>query len=199
MLQLFSRHRSHGRGRLRRGQLGFGLALKDGVRVFQGDDAGHAVSGIGAGEIVVLFLQDPQLTGIEVYELGEFGLEARDMGAPLLGEDVVAEAVDIFLKGVHELQAHLHLGALVAVFEVDHRGHRGLSLVEALHIGFKPLRLMEGLAFLRFSPQIRIFDGELRVEVGCLMEPGFQPVRPELGPFEDLLIRHEIDAGAGML
>ena len=80
--------------------------------MLDGNHGRHAVARVRAGEIAVLFLKDTQLPGIAVDHGREARLKARQVRPALLGEDIVAEAQHIFLKGVHELERGLHLDLL---------------------------------------------------------------------------------------
>ena len=87
--------------------------------MLDGDHGRHAVPRVRAGKIAVLFLQNAQLPGITVDHGRKARLKARQMRPALLGENIVAEAQHIFLKGVHKLERGLHFDLLRDAFKID--------------------------------------------------------------------------------
>ena len=157
---------------IRTRELRLRLALEDRVRELDGDDRRHTVTGIRTGEVRILLLQDPELACVAVDELRELRLEAHDMRATLLGEDIITEAEDVLLEIITELDTALEGRPLALPAEVDLRGHRLAVLIELLYEGDDTLRLMVFDRLRQLSTLIRIVDRQLRVEVRGLMQAG---------------------------
>ena len=100
-------------------QLRLRLALKLGLLQLHADDGDDALAGVGAGQVLVLVLQNALGTSIFVQHAGQGQLEALLVGAALGGVDVVGKA-----------QKQLVV-AVVVVLQRD-LGHGALAL--ALHI-----------------------------------------------------------------
>ena len=184
---------------IRTRELRLRLALEDRVRELDGDDCGHTITGIRTGEVRILLLQDPELACVAVDELRELRLEAHDMRAPLLGEDVITEAEDVLLEIITELDTALEGRSLALPAEVDLRGHRLAVLIELLYEGDDALRLMVFDRLWQLSTLIRIVDRQLRVKIRGLMQAGLQPLLLETCLLEDLRIRDEADLRTGLL
>ena len=111
------------------GKLCLGLAFKNRIRVLDSHNSRHAVSGVRSGKVRVLLLENTELSCIGIDELGKTGLKANQMGAAFLGKDVVAEAQDIFLKGIHKLESNLYLDLIYFLFEINRLMNDGLSAI----------------------------------------------------------------------
>ena len=100
-------------------QLCLGLALELGLLQLDADDGDDALAGVGAGQVLVLILQNPLGAAVLVQHAGQGQLEAFLVGAALGGMDVVGKAQQQFVI------------AVVVVLQGD-LGHSALAL--ALHI-----------------------------------------------------------------
>ena len=197
MGQLVAADHEHRFRCVRAGELGLGLALEDGVRMLDRHHRRHAVAGIRAGKIRVLVLQDSEVAGVGVHQLRETGLEAGQVRAALRRVNIVAEAENILLEGVHELQRALQLDPLVRALEIDRVVDRGLAFVDLPHVGDDALGLVEGLLLLLALPLVLVINGQAGVQVSGLVEAGPEPLLLEPRLLEDLRIRLEVGLRAG--
>src|SRR5207253_5165233 len=92
-------------------ELRFRLALELRVLELERDDRGEPLAHVLAFEIVLLFLQQLELARNTVERPGQRRVEAREVGAALVGVDVVGERVDrVDRKSTRlELQSRGHL------------------------------------------------------------------------------------------
>ena len=161
--------------------------------MLDGNNGRHAVSHFRPVEVLVLVFENSKLPGIGIDDLGEGGLEARDVGSAFGIVDIVAETEDILVELVHELEGNLHLDALALSREVDHLMKDLGGLVQVLHEAPDSLRLMEFLYVRLFPSEVPIFYSQVRIQIGCLMETGLDLVLLETGLFKDFRIRKEVD------
>ena len=167
--------------------------------MLDGDHCGHAVPYVRPGKILILFLQDIQLSGIGVDDIGKSGLKAGQMGAALRVVDIVAEAKHIFMKLIHILEGALHGNAVALSRKGDHIAYRLPGFVQIPDEARDPLRLMI-LDHLRlFLPLIRKNNGERRVQISRLMQPAFDLILLKTGLLKDRIVREKIDAGPCVL
>ena len=163
------------------------------------DDRRHAVPGIRTGKVLILLLQDAQLSGIGIDQLGKTVLEAGNMRTAFTVENIVAEAEDILLKRFVELNADIRFDAFGASGEFDDLADRLLAFVQLLHIAGQPLGLTEYQFFLFAFPFVLIINRQLRIQIGDLMEPVLNGRNLKCVLSEDLRIRLEGHPCAGVL
>ena len=156
-------------------------------------DGRHPVSGIGSGEVGILVLEYAQLAGVAVDHLGKSGLEACDMRSALLREDIIAEAVDILLKGIYELERYLHLDIIGSALEIYRSAYRRLALIEILDICYETVRLVEDDGFLLIAALVRVVYRHLRIQICRLMQSAAQPVCAKSRCLKYLRIGSEVD------
>ena len=80
------------------------------------------------------------------------------MGAALLGENIITEAQNVLLKGIHELEGYLHLHPVDGAFIIDWIVNWSLSGVQFLYVRDDSLRLMEQDGLLLTRSLILICD-----------------------------------------
>ena len=118
------------------------------------------------------------------------------MGTAFLCEDVVTEAQDILLKGIHKLDGRFHLNPVHRALKINGVMYRSLARIQFLYIGNDALRLMVGNLLILARPLILIADGQHGIQVGCLMKAAFQPFGLEPGLLKNIPVRKEINPGA---
>ncbi len=97
-------------------QLGLGLAFELGVGDLDGNNNGEAFAHIVAGYAVFLVFQEVVLFNVVVYNAGQRGPEAGDVGSALYGLDIIDEGEDglgivrVVLYGEVEHNFALRLG-----------------------------------------------------------------------------------------
>ena len=127
------------------------------------------------------------------------GLEAGQVGAALVGVDVVGEGEDLLVVGVVVLHGDFDLHAPLFALEVDRLGVQGgLVAVQVLDEGADAPFVVE-LVGLALDPLVGDRDPDPGVEEGQLAQALGKDVEGDLGGLEDLVVRHEGDLGAALL
>ena len=119
-------------------QLGLGLALELGLFQLHGDDGGEAFADVVAGEGLIRGLQKVEFPGVVVDHPGQGRLEANQMGAALVGGDVVGIGHDELVVAVVILHGHLHGGGLHLALHAgagEVQGHGLQQLLVLVEVG----------------------------------------------------------------
>ena len=153
----------------------------------------HSVSGICAGKIGILLLQNSQLSGIGIDQLSKSCFKANQMGAALLGKNIVAEAQNIFLKGIYKLNGNLHLDFIYFTFKINRVMNRVFSVVDFFYIRNDSFRLVINDLLLFPCSAVGITNGQTGVQIGGLVKTAFQPVCLKPGLFKNLPVRKKIN------
>jgi hypothetical protein len=182
-------------------EFGLGLALELGVVELDRDHRGKPLADVLAGQVLVFFLvQQAFAARVGIQSPGQRRAEAGEMGAALVGVDVVGEAEDRLLVGGVPLHRQLDFAVLlVAALEVDDLAVQFvLVLVEMADEVLDAAVVFEddavGLAALvdQLDPQAAGEEGGLAQALG-------EGVEVEADLFEDLQVRQEGDLGAVLL
>ena len=197
MNDLFTGNLRYCLGRVLVVQLGLGLSLETGVGMFDRYDCRHSVPDVRAGKIAVLFLEDADLPCVVIDHLGEDSLESGQVGAALRVVDIVAEAKDVFMEFVDELECRFHGNVVAHALIINNVRHGLLGFIERANKPDDPVRLMKDDLLCRRLTQVGILDGELRIEIGRLVHAALDIFLTEPGLLKDLGIRQEIDPRSG--
>ena len=177
-------------------EFGLGLALELGVVQLDRDHRGQPLAHVLAGEVVVFLFQQPFVARVGVQGPGQRRAEAGEVGAALVGVDVVGEAEDRLLVGGVPLHRDLDLALLFAALEVDDLVvHLVLVLVEVADEVLDAALVLEGDA-VGLAALVDQLDLQAAGEEGGLAQPLGQGLEVELDLFEDLEVGQEGDAGA---
>ena len=180
-------------------QLGLGLSLELRLGDLDRDDTGQTLAQVIARDGDLLLLEQIVGGGIAVHGTGQGRLEADQMGATLMGIDVVGKGEDLLIVGVVVLHGDLGLHAAFLTLEVDRFGVQcGLVAVEILDKGVDAPLVVEFVGFV-IHPLIVDLDPHTGVEEGHLSQTLGKHIKGKFGGFEDLLIRHKGDLGAALL
>ena len=131
-------------------ELGLGLALELGVLELDRDHRGQPLADVVAGEVLVFLLEQALAARVGVQRPGQRRAEAGEVGAALVGVDVVGEAEDRFLVGGVPLHRDLDLAVVGLALEVDGLAvQRVLVLVEVGDEVDDAALVVEGVALRR--------------------------------------------------
>ncbi len=197
--QRVRQHRRHLAGDLAVAQLGLGLALELGLLQLHRDHRGQAVADVVAGEVGVLLLEDRRLARVLVQGCGQGRPEPGEVGAALLGVDVVGVGEDVLGEhGVLVLHRDLDDVALDLALHV-HRprvDHVAVG-VEVGHEGLDAALEVEGV--LVAGLLVAQDDGDRLVEEGQLAQAVGDDLPGEAALGEDLRVGPEAHQGALLL
>ena len=163
------------------------------------DHRGQPLAHVVAGEVLVFLFEQAFAARVGVERPGQRRAEAGEVGAALVGVDVVGEAEDRFLVGGVPLHRDLDLAVVGLALEVDGLAvQRVLVLVEVGDEVDDPALVVEGVA-LAGAALVDQLDLQAAGEEGGLAQPLGQGRVVELELVEDLVVGQEGDRGAGRL
>ena len=181
-------------------QLGLGLALELRLLHLDVQHAGEPLADVLAGEGEVFLLEELALLGHVVDGAGQRRLEPGEVGAALVGIDVVHEGEGVLVVAVLVLQGDVHLDVVLGGGERDRLGvQRLLVAVEPLDELDQAALGQERLRLGRLLPLVLDADRHAAVEERELAQPVGQGGVVELEDGEDLGVGLEADDGAGAL
>ena len=177
-------------------EFGLGLALELRVVQLDRDHRGQPLAHVLAGEVVVFLLfQQAFVAGVGVERPGQRRAEAGEVGAALVGVDVVGEAEDRLLVGAVPLHRDLDLALLFAALEEDDLlVDRILVAVEVADEVLDPALVLEGDA-VGLPALVDQLDLQATGEEGRLAQALDQRLEIEPDLFEDLEVGEEGDRG----
>src|SRR5690606_10514301 len=179
-------------------ELGLGLALELGAGDLHADHRRKAFARVVAGGGLLEILPELRLLRVAVDGAGERGLEAGQVGATLVGVDVVGEGDDALVVAIVPLQRDVQRHALAARREEDRLlVQHGLRAVEELHEARDAaveleVVLLAGALVLQLDAQAGIEERELTQALG-------ERVEGELEQIHDFGVGPEADAGPGAI
>ncbi len=177
-------------------ELGLGLTLELRVGQLDRDHRGQPLAHVVAGEVLVFLFEQAFAARVGVERAGQRRAEAGEVGAALVGVDVVGEAEDRFLVGGVPLHRHLDLAVVGLVLEEDRLAvQRVLVLVEVGDEVDDAALVVEGVLLARRS-LVDQLDLEAAGEEGGLAQALGQGRVVELELVEDLVVGQEGDRGA---
>ena len=180
-------------------EFGLGLALELGVVQLDRDHRGQPLAHVLAAEVVVFLLEQAFVAGVGVQGPGQGGAEAGEVGAALVGVDVVGEAEDRLLVGAVPLHRHLDLALLLLALEEDRLAvQRVLVLVEVADEVLDPALVLEGDA-VGLAALVDQLDLQAAGEEGRLAQALGQGLEVELDLLEDLRVGLEGQRRAGLV
>ncbi len=180
-------------------ELALGLTLELRVGELHRHHCGEALADVLAGEVLVLLLEQSAVLGDRIQGPGQSRPEPGEMGAALVGVDVVGEAEGGLLVGGVPLQSDLDLAILGLALEVDDLPvQRVLRLVQVLD-EVRDAALVEELDLAALGALVDQLDLQPARQKGGLAQPLGEDVEVEVDFLEDLGIGPEGDRRAGAL
>ena len=180
-------------------EFGLRLALELRVLELDRDHRGEALADVVAGQVLVFLLEQPLAAGVGVQRPGQRRAEAGEVGAALVGVDVVGEAEDRFLVGGVPLHRDLDLAVVGLALEEDGLAvQRVLVLVQVGDEVDDPALVVEAVA-LAGAALVDQLDLQAAGEEGGLAQALGQGRVVELELVEDLVVGEEGDRGPGRL
>ena len=177
----------------------FGLPLELRVLELDRDHRRQALADVVAGQVLVFLFEQALAARVGVEGAGQGGAEAREVGAALVGVDVVGEAEDRFLVGGVPLHRDLDLAVLVLALEEDGLAmQRVLVLVEVGDEVDQAALVVEGV-LLAGAALVDELDLQAPGEERGLAQPLGEGRVVELELVEDLAVGLEGDRRAGRL
>ena len=163
------------------------------------DHRGQPLADVVAGQVLVLFLQQPLVAGVGVQRPGERRAEAGEVRAALVGVDVVGEREHRLLVGGVPLHRDLDRAVLGLVLEEDGLAVQGvLVLVQVLDEVDDPALVEEGVA-LAGAALVDELDLQAAGQERGLAHPLGERLVVELERLEDLVVGKEGDRRPGAL
>ena len=159
----------------------------------------HSISGICAGKVGILFLQDAQLPGIGIDQLSKSCFKTNQMGTALLGKNIVAKAQNIFFKGIYKLNRNLHFNLINLTFKINWLMNGIFSVVDFLYIRNNSFRLMINNLLLFSWPAVGIENSQSGVQIRSLVKTAFQPVCLKPCLFKNFSVRKKINLCSSLL
>src|SRR2546426_226230 len=157
------------RSRPRFAELGLGLPLELRVLHLHVEDAGQTLADVVPREGELLLLEEAVLLGPLVDGARQRGLEAGEVGATLVGIDVVDERERVLVVALVVLDRPLHLDTLARCLEHDRFRMERLAVAEQpLHELGEPTLVEEGLRSLLALALVLQRDRQALVEEGEL-------------------------------
>ena len=176
-------------------ELALGLPLELGVRDLDADDRAEALAGVVALERLGLVLHHARRVREGVQGAGERALEADQVGAAVVGVDVVGEGVGVLGVAVVPLERDLDLHPVPRPLDEDGLlVERLLVAVQVLDEGGDPAQVLEGV--LLAVALVLEGDEDPAVQERELAQALREGVEAEGGGLEDLAVRLEGDLGA---
>ena len=181
-------------------EFGLGLALELRVLELDRDHRGQPLADVVPGQVLVFLFEQPFAARVGVQRPGQRRAEAGEVGASLVGVDVVGEAEDRFLVGGVPLHRDLDHAVLGLALEVDGLlVQRVLVLVEVGDEVDDSALVVEGVA-LAGAALVDQLDLQPAGEEGGLAQALGERLVVELDRVgEDLFVGEEFDRGAGLL
>ena len=137
--------------------------------------------------------------GIGVHGPGQGGLETDQVGATLVGVDVVGKGEDLLVIGVVVLQGYFYINPSLFPLDEDWFGVETILVsIEVLDKGDDSSFVVE-IMMLSIFPLIVDRDPYSGVEEGHFPEPLGKNIKGKLGRFEDFVVRKKGDLGATLL
>ena len=195
--QLFPCHFTGGSGRILVVQLGLGLALKTGCRMFDGDNGCHTISDICSCKVGIFIFQYTDLTCVSVHYGCKGCLKTGQMCSAFCIVDIVTESKDVLTKFIGKLKSYLHLDSVCLSFKVNRIMKWLRVLIEVTDKSYDSLRLMVLDIFDRIPSPVLKMDRKFRVQVCSLVKTALYIGRPESCFLKDLRVRKEIHTGSG--
>jgi hypothetical protein len=202
LLEELGELRVHGRldeaGDRRVAELRLRLALELRVRELHRDDGCEALANVLALEVVLLLLQQPFVLGVLVQRARERRTEALQVGAALVGVDVVRERVDGVDVGGVPLHRHLDVAVLALTLEEDDVLVDGvLRVVDVGDEVADPALGVELVALLALA-LVEEDDPKAAREERGLAQALHERLQREVDLLEDLGVGQERDRRAGV-
>ena len=197
MNNLLSCHLCHHLGSVLIIQLGFGLSLKPGIRVFDGNNSCHTVSYIRPGKINILILQNIQFTGVCIDYIGKLCFKACQMGSALGIIYIIAKAQNIFMKLVYVLQGNLYRDSITFTGKINDIMNGFLGFIQILDKSHNPVRLMENDGFRFLLPLILKMNGQGRIQISCFMQSALNLIFLKTCFIKNSIIRQKIYGSTG--
>jgi len=175
------------------------LPLELRVAQLDGDDRGQPFAHVLALEVVLLLLQQALLARVPVQRAGERPFETGEVGAALMGVDVVGEREDRLHVGAVPLHGNLDLALLALALEVDDLLVHGL--LRAVHEADEVLDAALGVELGPLLTLALVDEDDSqppRQERRLLQALGQHGARP-LKLIEDLGVGQEGDRRAGLV
>ncbi len=177
-------------------QLGLGLAFKLGVWHPDGNNHGNPFPNIITAELFPQVFRHNIVVGVTVDTPGQGCPKTHDMGAPLLGVNVVDVRKKSFVVAIEILKSHLHLNSIPFAKNKNRFAvNQGAVAVEILDKGFDPALEMKFI----FGPGTFIMEQnfDLLVEKSQFPQAVLNGFVFKIGGFgEDIRIGEKGDPGA---
>ena len=141
--------------------------------------------------VIVFFLEDVQLPGILVDDIGEHGLKAGEVCTALGIVDVVAETKYFLVELVNILESCFNFNSFTLSGQRDYLCHSFLGLVHIPDKAGNSVGFMKFDIFLDAGSLVFKYYCEPGIKVSCLMKSGFDVVFSEPGLFKNLGIGKE--------
>ena len=197
--QLFVHHRFHKPLDLRIPQLGLGLPLELGLGDLDRDDRGQPFTQVFAGDGHLFLLQQLVGRGVAVHGPGERRPEADQVGAPLMGVDVVGKGKELFVIGIIVLHGNFYIDTAFFTVEEDRFGMQGVLVpVQILDEGNDAAFIVEIVMLILF-PFIVNGDPDAGIEEGEFAQPLGKDVEGKIDGLENGVVGEEGNLGAPFL
>ena len=179
-------------------ELGLGLALELRLAQLDGHDRRQALAAVVAGQGLLLLLEEALRPRVVVQGAGQRGLEAGEVGAALVGVDVVRERVRGLDVGAVPLHRDLELALVGLALEVDDvLVDRVLAVVDVEdEVGDAALEPEVGL--LAAGALVGELDAQAPGQERHLAQPLSERLEHIVGRLEDVAVGQEGDGRAGV-